>query len=65
MFAMNALLAVVQSSSDSDGLSFAEILSNLPRDPASIFALLLLAGAVGAILWVGRPRRPRTPGAVP
>lgn len=63
---MQALLTVIQAvHTGDDGLTFAEVIANLPRDPASIFACVLLIVAVGAILRAGRPRRPRPPPAHP
>jgi hypothetical protein len=47
-----ALAAVVQE----EGLSFGTILERLPRDPASIFVLLLVVAAIVAIWLGGRPR---------
>ena len=42
-----------------DGLTFREILADLPVDPASIFALLLVIGFGGAIVYFGtRPGSP-------
>ena len=38
------------------GLSATDILGSLPRDPASIFALLLVVGMAGAVMWFGRPK---------
>ena len=32
------------------------MVDSLPRDPASIFALLLIVVCAGAVLWYGRPR---------
>jgi hypothetical protein len=55
MLAFTALGAVVQSTSD-DGLTFREILSGLPTDPASIFTLLVLFGSVAIVVWFGGPR---------
>jgi hypothetical protein len=46
------LHALVQSTQD-DGLTARDILENLPSDPASIVALLLLSGAVAAVVWFG------------
>lgn len=54
-----ALLAALQAASSSDdGLTLAEVLSNIPRDPASIFTYLLLVVTFGGIFWVGRRRKP-------
>lgn len=50
------LLAIVALQSADDGLTGSEILQGLPRDPVSIFALLLLVVGAGAVLWFGRPR---------
>lgn len=38
------------------GLTLAEILDDLPTDPASIFAIVLLLGFFGFMLWIGRGR---------
>jgi hypothetical protein len=42
--------------STDDGLTAAEVLEALPRDPASIVVLLLLLLSVVAVMWLGRPR---------
>lgn len=42
---------------DEDGLTAAEIVGNIPLDPAAIFTYLLLIVTFGAIFWVGRPRK--------
>jgi hypothetical protein len=55
MLAFTALGAVVQSTTD-DGLTFGEILSGLPTDPASIFTLILLFGSIGLVIWYGGSR---------
>lgn len=47
--------AVAQSTSD-DGLTIAEIIADLPTDPASIFVVLLLMASGALVLWAGRPR---------
>ncbi len=36
-----------------DGLTIRGILSDLPSDPASIFALVLLFGSLALVLWAG------------
>jgi hypothetical protein len=46
-------LLQVSASSDDDGLTFAQILQDIPVDPASILSYLLLAGFVGGVLWFG------------
>jgi hypothetical protein len=54
---MNTLLflsALLQSADD--GLTVNEVVESLPRDPASIFALLLVVGTAGAVMWFGRPK---------
>ena len=42
--------------SGEEGINGHQILQSLPRDPASIFALLLIVVGAGAVLWFGRPR---------
>lgn len=49
----SATLALLQSD---EGLTSNEVVQSLPRDPASIFALLLIVGCAGAVLWYGRPK---------
>lgn len=51
MYVLHALASAVQSTGD-DGL-IANILEDLPTDPASIFTLLLLVGCFGAVVWFG------------
>jgi hypothetical protein len=48
------LSALLQNTDD--GLSATEVIGSLPRDPASIFALLLVVGTAGAVMWFGRPK---------
>lgn len=48
-----AILAL--QSGEESGLG-ARVVESLPRDPASIFALLLIVVCAGAVLWYGRPR---------
>ena len=55
MSAISMLGAMVQSTVD-DGLTFREILSDIPADPASIFTLVFLFGSVALVLWFGGPR---------
>jgi hypothetical protein len=52
--AFSSLLALLQNAED--GLSAREVFGSMPRDPASIFALLLIVTAAGAIMWFGRPK---------
>jgi len=37
------------------GLTFREVLSDLPTDPASLFTVGLVLAAVVAVAWFGRP----------
>jgi hypothetical protein len=48
---------------DEDGLTAAEIVGNIPLDPAAVFTYLLLVVTFGAIFWVGRSRKQPTPGS--
>lgn len=52
MYSLLSLCVLVQSTAD-EGLTFDEILSDIPTDPASVFTILLLVGSVGAVLWFG------------
>jgi hypothetical protein len=56
------LPVVVALQSADDGLTANEIIQGLPRDPVSIFALLLIVVGAGAVLWFGRPRGGGTAG---
>lgn len=40
-----------------EGLTFYEVLENVPTDPASVFVYLLVAVGLGVIAWSNRPRR--------
>ncbi|MEX2465559.1 MAG: hypothetical protein WD995_01530 [Gemmatimonadota bacterium] len=54
---MNTLFfvsALIQSSNE--GFSLGDVLASLPTDPASLFALLLIVGVAGAVMWFGRPK---------
>lgn len=58
---MHTLFAVFQAvSSSNDGLTWSELVANIPLDPFTVFTLVLLAGGVGGILWIGRSRTPPT-----
>ena len=50
---LSAIVALAQSA---DGGRLDSVVDTLPTDPASIFALLLILVASGAVLWFGRPR---------
>jgi hypothetical protein len=39
-----------------DGLTFKEVLGNLPSDPASLVVLAIVAVAVGLVLWGNRKK---------
>ena len=53
---LTALAAPAAAQAADEGLSFGEILSDLPTDPASIFTVLLLVGSLLLVLWFGRPK---------
>jgi hypothetical protein len=53
--ALASLASTAQTTPD-EGLTFTEILSDLPTDPASIITILLLLGSVALVLWFGRPK---------
>jgi hypothetical protein len=57
MFA-NVPLALIPAAvqEEEGGLTFSTILERLPTDPAAIFVLLLVVGAIVAIWWAGKPR---------
>lgn len=50
------LPAILALQSFDDGLTSNEVIQSLPRDPASIFALILIVASALAVLWFGRPR---------
>ena len=50
------LPALLALQSADGGLTGNEVLQSLPRDPASIFALILIVASAIAVLWFGRPR---------
>jgi hypothetical protein len=54
--AARASLAAIAQTTPDEGLTFSEVLSELPTDPASIFTILLLAGSFALVLWFGRPK---------
>lgn len=58
---MYALLVAVAAQAG-DGLTFGEVVSGIPHDPAAIVIYLLTAGAVGWLVWANR-KRPKDPGA--
>lgn len=52
------IIAVAQAvSSDDDGLTWREVLTDLPHDPASIAVFLLVIVSVALVIWAGRPGR--------
>lgn len=59
MVPTHAFFAAVQAlTSPEDGLTFSEVVANVPHDPVSIFTYLLLIVTYGGIFWIGRHRRP-------
>lgn len=54
---MYAIIAAWQAGGD--GLTFGEVLGNVPTDAASVFVYLLVLVSLGAIAWANRPRRRR------
>lgn len=40
-----------------EGLTFHEVLENVPTDPASVFVYVLVAFGLGVVGWSNRPRR--------
>ena len=54
---MSILLALSTSLQAADeGLTWHALFADLPTDPVSVFALLLLIVSVGMVIWFGRPR---------
>ena len=49
------LLSALLQNAD-QAASTGSVFGPLPRDPASIFALLLIIGGAGAVMWYGRPK---------
>ena len=39
-----------------EGLTFHEVIQNIPTDPASVFVYLLLAGS-GVLIWMGSRKK--------
>ena len=52
----SAISAVLQASASDDGLTFAEVVADLPTDPASIFTITFLFVSVALVMWAGRPK---------
>jgi hypothetical protein len=52
----NSMLGAMVQSTAADGLTFREILSDLPTDPASIFTIGFLLGSVALVVCFGGPR---------
>jgi hypothetical protein len=50
------LAASFPSSSLALGLTFRQILSELPTDPASVVTVTLLLASLALVVWFGRPR---------
>lgn len=62
---MHTLMAAAQAARPvEDGLTFGEMIANLPHDPASIFVFVLLIVTFGTILWIGRGSKNTPPGPV-
>lgn len=49
---MNAYATLAVLAQESDGVSFSELMGNVPMDPAAIFVYLLLI-ASGVLIWMG------------
>lgn len=54
--AVSAAYAAAAQTATEEGLTFSEIVSDLPTDPASITTILLFLGSVGLVIWFGRPK---------
>lgn len=57
-FALSSFQGVTAAS---DGLTLSEVVANLPRDPASIFVMLLVLASLIAIVWFGGSHGPKPP----
>lgn len=55
------ILALLQGSQD-DGLTLAEIVSDIPHDLPAMVMYVLIVVAVGSVLWFGRPGASGKPG---
>lgn len=51
------LAAVLVFQTEAEHVTFAEVLSNIPHDPASIFVYLLLVASVVGVVVAGRARK--------
>ncbi|MDZ7780621.1 MAG: hypothetical protein U5R14_11925 [Gemmatimonadota bacterium] len=49
-----AIFALMQNAEG--GQTSNGFLQSIPRDPASIFALLVIIVGAGAVMWFGRPK---------
>lgn len=58
-----ALTALQALPAPEDRLTFAEVLDDVPLDPASLFVYVLLAVGVAWVVWSGRSRGGRPPRA--
>lgn len=54
MFTVLGIAVALQAADN--GLTIAEVIADLPKDPASIFAICLLLGSMALVLWAGRPK---------
>lgn len=57
-----SIFALLQATSE-DGLTFGEVLSNIPHDAAAIVVYVLVGFSVGLVVWSGRRRGPGKPPA--
>jgi len=55
MHAMHALALRFQEGDQ--GLSFSDFLAGMPTDPAAVFVLILVVGAIAVIIYSGRSGR--------
>lgn len=56
------IFALVQGTQD-DGLTFGEVLANIPHDAAAIVVYVLVGVSIGLVIWSGRRGTPRDPQA--
>jgi len=56
MFTNPMLVSLVAQASTDEGLTFGKLVDRLPTDPASLFTIVLLFGAIALVFWSGRSR---------
>ncbi len=54
MYVPHIIATVAQTGAD--GLTFDEVVAELPTDPASLFTIFVLLASLALVFWYGRPR---------